>query len=90
MDLKEEHLLGDMVQSHWYYRAKLAALLWTTRKIKPGGILDVGAGSGYFSRGLLVRTSATRSTCIDPGYEHDRDEMENSKGNRVLPHDRRH
>jgi hypothetical protein len=23
MDLKEEHLLGDTVKTHWYYRAKL-------------------------------------------------------------------
>ncbi len=74
MDLKEEHLLGDAVASHWYYRAKLAALLATTRQVA-GEVLDVGAGSGFFSRALLARTGASGSTCVDPGYPADREEM---------------
>lgn len=74
MDLKEEHLLGDMVKSHWYYRAKLAALLAITEDRPATGVLDVGAGSGYFSRALLERTSAKSATCVDLGYPEDRDE----------------
>jgi len=27
MDLKEEEILGDQVDAHWYYKAKKAALL---------------------------------------------------------------
>jgi SAM-dependent methyltransferase len=79
VDLKEEHLLGDQVNSHWYYRAKLAALLEITRDIAPGSILDVGAGSGFFSRALLARTAATDATCVDPGYGSDRDELAGEK-----------
>jgi SAM-dependent methyltransferase len=79
VDLKEEHLLGDQVGAHWYYRAKLAALLRITRKVVPGGVLDVGAGSGFFSRGLLARTHATEATCVDLGYHADRDEVSDEK-----------
>lgn len=68
MDLKEEHLLGDAVASHWYYRAKLAALRRAIADINVDGILDVGAGSGFFSRALLAGTSARAATCVDPGY----------------------
>ncbi len=74
MDLKEEHLLGDTVKTHWYYRAKLEALLRITQGLPPGGILDVGAGSGYFSRAMLERTAATAAICVDPGYPADSDE----------------
>lgn len=73
MDLKEEHLLGASVATHWYYRAKLAALLATTRGVA-GEVLDVGAGSGFFSRALLAGTGASGSTCVDPGYPTDSDE----------------
>ena len=75
MDLKEEHLLGDGVRSHWYYRAKLAALLRDLRGQVAGEILDIGAGSGFFSRALLADTSATGATCVDLFYAADRDEV---------------
>lgn len=79
MDLKEEHLLGEQVASHWYYRAKLAALLQTLDGNVAGEVLDVGAGSGFFSRALLERTAATGSTCVDPGYPMDVDETVTAK-----------
>lgn len=74
MDLKEEHVLGDQVHSHWYYRAKLAALMALLGHRNHNEILDIGAGSGYFSRALLARTAAARATCVDLGYPTDRDE----------------
>ncbi len=74
MDLKEEHILGDAVASHWYYRAKLAALLRTTANFAPATVLDIGAGSGFFSRALLAHTAAPAATCVDLGYLEDRDE----------------
>jgi SAM-dependent methyltransferase len=40
----------------------------------PNEILDVGAGSGFFSRSLLKETNAQRATCVDIGYHQDRDE----------------
>lgn len=74
MDLKEEALLGDQVHSHWYYRAKLAALLKATEDLPVKSALDVGAGSGFFSRALLAAGRADRAVCVDPGYPADRDE----------------
>lgn len=71
MDLKEEHLLGDAVTSHWYYRAKLAALNRAIVGLDIHSILDVGAGSGFFSRALLGSTSAREANCVDPGYPHE-------------------
>jgi SAM-dependent methyltransferase len=75
MDLKEEEILGDQVDAHWYYKAKAAALLKDCAGLTPISILDIGAGSGFFSRHLLVHTSAARATCVDIGYAQDRDEQ---------------
>jgi SAM-dependent methyltransferase len=74
MDLKEEEILGDQVHSHWYYRAKVAALLRDLPRVPPREILDIGAGSGFFSRMLLQHTTAERATCVDIGYAEDRSE----------------
>ena len=73
MDLKEEVILGDGVASHWYYRAKAAALDRVAGPA-PGQVLDVGAGAGFFSRHLL-RGAATGAVCVDPGYATDWDEI---------------
>jgi SAM-dependent methyltransferase len=75
VDLKEEDILGDQISSHWYYRAKAAALLRDLRGHQPKEILDIGAGSGFFSRHLLEKTDAQRATCVDIGYPQDRDEI---------------
>ena len=74
MDLKEETLLGDQVHRHWYYRAKLAALLQVIGGLPPSTVLDVGAGSGFFSRALLEARRMTKAVCVDPGYPADRNE----------------
>ena len=74
MDLKEETLLGDEVHRHWYYRAKLAALLQAISGLPPSTVLDVGAGSGFFSRALLEAGHMAKAVCVDPGYPADRDE----------------
>ena len=74
MDLKEEEILGNRIASHWYYKAKAAALLRDLSGYKPKSILDIGAGSGFFSRTLLEKTDAARATCVDIGYPKDRDE----------------
>jgi 2-polyprenyl-3-methyl-5-hydroxy-6-metoxy-1,4-benzoquinol methylase len=74
MDLKEEAVLGDQVNSHWYYRAKAAALCRDLVGVSPNEVLDIGAGSGFFSRLLLRETAATKATCVDIGYEREHDE----------------
>ena len=74
MDLKEEEILGDQIASHWYYAAKGRALLRDLAGRQPASILDIGAGSGFFSKLLLRETAAARATCVDIGYPNDRDE----------------
>lgn len=74
MDLKEEDILGADIGRHWYYRAKAAALRRAVATLKPRHLLDVGAGSGFFSRHLLAETPAESALCIDIGYPEDRDD----------------
>jgi SAM-dependent methyltransferase len=74
MDLKEEDILGADIGRHWYYRSKAAALSRTVRDLPFRRILDVGAGSGFFSRHLLAKTAAQSALCVDTGYTTDRDE----------------
>ena len=68
MDLKEQAILGDGVSRHWYYRSKAAALLHYVSHLEPRRILDVGAGSGFFSKHLLRHTAAGEAICVDPNY----------------------
>ena len=68
MDLKEVGLLGADEGGHWYYASKACALQRCLSDRKPEGILDVGAGSGFFSKMLLRRTTAQSAICVDPGY----------------------
>jgi len=79
VDLKEEEILGNQIGSHWYYRAKRAALRRNLKGQAPKEILDIGAGSGFFSRSLLAETSAERATCVDIGYRGDKDEIWHGK-----------
>lgn len=74
MDLKEEDILGAGIGSHWYYHSKAAALRRAVGALVPRRLLDVGAGSGFFSRHLLERTPAESALCVDIGYAADRDD----------------
>jgi hypothetical protein len=73
MDLKEEEALRGDIARHWYYRAKAAALLRCLRGLNVHRVLDVGAGSGYFSRQLLAKTNVREATCVDSNYTADSD-----------------
>ena len=79
MDLKEEDILGADIGRHWYYRSKAAALRRWSVASRPQRLLDVGAGSGFFSRHLLAETGAQSALCVDIGYERDRDESVGGK-----------
>ena len=68
MDLKEESVLGDAVSEHWYYRSKVAALAKYIGHLQPERVLDVGAGSGFFSKELLRNGGAKEALCVDLGY----------------------
>lgn len=75
MDLKEEAALGPAIGRHWYYAAKARAMAASIGPGPFGHVLDVGAGSGFFSRWLLADGRAARATCVDPGYPADSDSL---------------
>lgn len=79
MDLKESHILGPELVDHWYYRSKAAAMMKLLQVPVPSVILDIGAGSGYFSRYLLNRTMASVAWCVDTSYDSDSDAEEQGK-----------
>jgi SAM-dependent methyltransferase len=79
MDLKEAEILSTGIEKHWYYSSKSKALSQITEGIIPKKILDVGAGSGFFSRYLLTSSGATEAWCVDIGYEVDSDQTEQGK-----------
>ena len=74
MDLKEEDILGADIGAHWYYRAKAAALSRFAGPLNPKRLLDVGAGSGFFSGHLLVEGGAESALCVDTAYAREHDE----------------
>jgi SAM-dependent methyltransferase len=71
MDLKEVGRLDGDQGGHWYYASKARALQRCLVDRPPHRILDVGAGSGFFSKMLLRRTTAASATCVDPRYAGD-------------------
>ena len=68
MDLKESDILGESVWRHWYYRSKSRAMLRLIGQSMEGSVLDVGAGSGFFSKQLLLKTSAESACLVDTSY----------------------
>ncbi|WP_342322819.1 class I SAM-dependent methyltransferase [Kosakonia sp. BYX6] len=78
MDLKETEILGDDVNTHWYYLSKAKALTKLLGNFTPKKIMDIGAGSGYFSKLLLNETTASEAWCVDISYE--REETANEHG----------
>jgi len=79
MDLKETSILGDLIDNHWYYCSKANALNQIVGDIRRSRILDVGAGSGFFSRHLLKEGPTKEAWCVDKSYSSDWDENENDK-----------
>jgi hypothetical protein len=80
VDLKEEAALGPGIDGHWYYVSK--SLMVETHVQGQGlRVVDVGAGSGWFSRRMLQRGIASSAICVDPGYAED---SEHSVGGRRL------
>src|SRR5258708_1580191 len=77
MDVKEEAILGAGIGEHWYYRSKGRALLAMLGRL-PRLVLDVGAGSGVFSR-LLLDAGANEAICVDPAYAAERQERHGGK-----------
>jgi len=74
MDLKESTLLRDRAADHWYYRSKAKFVTQLLQDLHPRKILDIGAGSGFFTRWLMERGSIDEAWCVDLNYERDHDE----------------
>lgn len=79
MDLKETDILGEHIGEHWYYRSKCAAMEKFLGNAQPKSILDVGAGSGFFSKALLRHGNASAAWCVDISYEQDSDDVVSGK-----------
>jgi SAM-dependent methyltransferase len=75
VDLKEQEILGEAIADHWHYRAKFAALRRALQGWPPGRLIDVGAGSGFFTRRLIEAGGVTDAICVDPGYAEESDEV---------------
>lgn len=79
MDLKEADILGEYIPEHWYYRTKSAAMKKLVADLGTVSILDVGAGSAFFSRALLECTAATEAWCVDISYTAEHEDQCNGK-----------
>lgn len=79
MDLKESELLGEIAGEHWYYKSKVAMVRKSCKDISRQRILDVGAGSGFFSRALLSDAACHQAICVDPNYPAESDETVSGK-----------
>ncbi|MFZ4286382.1 class I SAM-dependent methyltransferase [Variovorax sp. HJSM1_2] len=79
MDLKETDILGEKIGEHWYYQSKAKAVKNLLSNINTSTILDVGAGSGFFSKHLLAHSAAKEAWCVDISYAHDSDSSEAGK-----------
>jgi 2-polyprenyl-3-methyl-5-hydroxy-6-metoxy-1,4-benzoquinol methylase len=68
MDLKELGLVD--AQIHWYYQVKLRAVQAQIARYseKSRNIIDVGAGSGFFSEEIAKRLPPKSVICVDPFY----------------------
>lgn len=79
MDLKEIDILGADIEKHWYYRSKARAMMCLLDAVKPSMVLDVGAGSGFFSRHILANSAAKEAVCIDTSYPVNSESTEGGK-----------
>ncbi len=79
MDLKEEDILSDKIHDHWYYVSKGRAMRQFLDDIHIDEVLDVGAGSGIFSRQLLDHDFCQSAVCVDPNYAEEKQEEHNGK-----------
>jgi 2-polyprenyl-3-methyl-5-hydroxy-6-metoxy-1,4-benzoquinol methylase len=79
VDLKETMIPDIDLSTHWYYNAKAKAMMRFLEKTNPLMILDVGAGSGFFSHYLLANSTAEEAWCIDTSYLTEYDSHEGEK-----------
>ena len=69
MDIREEKLIGNIACKHWYYVSKSRIVEKILRDTKAREALDVGAGSGIFSRKLIESGICDQASCLDINYD---------------------
>ncbi len=79
VDVKEQDILGEQIATHWYYASKRAAMLQFLEGCSSREILDVGAGSGYFSKALLQAGICEKAICVDTAYVTERTELQDGR-----------
>jgi len=79
MDLKEASILGENEGRHWYYASKGRAIMQLLKGLSVETVLDIGAGSGVFSRQLLDAGICRRAVCVDPAYRSEGVERHNDR-----------
>ena len=69
MDLKESE--GINPQLHWYYQSKSEAILKAIARQRkdPKVIVDIGAGSGFFTHQILETYPDSKGICLDVNYD---------------------
>ena len=73
MDLKESDLISEDIDNHWYYFSKANALVDYIGKTNHRSVLDIGSGSGFFSKFLLRNTNLIDACCFDINYHKSED-----------------
>jgi SAM-dependent methyltransferase len=68
VDLKEENAISGDPSAHWYYISKGRAIKALLGRQPIEELLDVGAGSGVFSKMLVNEGCVAKATCFDPNY----------------------
>lgn len=68
MDLKELGLVD--AHTHWYYQVKLRAVQAQIARYgkQSRSVIDVGAGSGFFSEAISKSLPPRKVICVDPFY----------------------
>ena len=84
MDLKELELAGGDAANHWYYRSKSDMMLSHLSGLALDKVMDIGSGSGFFARQILMNTASREVTCVDPGYDADTMEQIGKKALRFV------
>ncbi len=74
MDLKELETVQGEISNHWYFHSKALALQKLLLNIPATSVLDVGSGSGFFSKHLLLNSDIKEAWCVDIGYQNDFDD----------------
>lgn len=73
MDLLEIDILGNSINDHWYYQSKAKVLQKLIGNHQHQVLLDVGAGSAFFTKWLLTNTNIQEAWCVDNSYPFDKD-----------------